>query len=238
MGPGGPLDARDNAVNGFDKTMRYARLGLIRLFTVVFVAALFLSGCSLPKIIILHDPLTPEEHNNLGKIYEAQGKPDLAAQQYREALAKEGKYVPSLLLLGDLSYRTKNYPEAEAVYKRAIRLQPENGDVYNNLCWVYLDQHIGIEKAEDLIKTAMRVTPGHRAYYADTLGVILLRQGRAAESIAALKEAVALLPPDNSSYLAEAYEHLAEAYRAAGDTAQAEDAGKKADSYRAQKTSP
>ncbi len=216
--------------------MRYAGLGLTRLFTVVFVAALFLFGCSLPKIIILHDPLTPEEHNNLGRIYESQGKPDLAAQQYREALAKDGKFVPSLLLLGDLSYRTKNYAEAEAVYKRALRLQPENGDIYNNLCWVYLDQQSGIEKAEDLIKTAIRVTPEHRAYYADTQGVILLRLGRVAESITALKEAVALLPTDNSSYLAESYEHLAEAYRAAGDTAQAEEAEKAAGNYRARKT--
>ncbi len=237
MGPGRPLDARDHAVNGFGQTMNdgHARIGPAKLYAAIFVAALFFSGCSLPKIIILHDPLTAQEHNNLGKIYESQEKPDLAAQQYREAIAKDDKYVPSLLLLGDLSYRTKNYSEAESLYKKAIRLQPENGDIYNNLCWVYLDQHVGIDKAEDLIKTAIRVTPAHRAYYADTQGVILLRLGRLGESIAALKEAVTLLPKDNAAYLVESYLHLAEAYRAAGDAAHATEAEAFAEKYRTQK---
>ena len=50
----------------------------------VVLALLFLSGCSLPRIIILNDPLSAEEHNNLGRIYESQEKYDLAAQQYRQ----------------------------------------------------------------------------------------------------------------------------------------------------------
>ena len=236
MGPGRTLDARDHAMNGVGiMNDGNVRAGRAISYAAFFLAAMIMCGCSLPKIIVLHDPLTPEEHNNLGRIYESQGKPDLAAQQYREALAKDGKFVPSLLLLGDLSYRTQNYSEAEAVYKKAIRLQPENGDIYNNLCWVYLDQKIGLEKAEDLIKTALRVTPGHRAYYADTQGVILLRLGRIPESITALKEAVALLPAENAAYLAESYRHLAEAYRAAGDTAHAAEAEGFAEKYSAQK---
>jgi tetratricopeptide (TPR) repeat protein len=203
---------------------------------VAFFILLFLWGCYFPKIIILNDPLSAEEHDNLGRIYEAQGKLDLAEKQYREALAKDRKSATSLLLLGDLSYRTGNYAEAESAYKQAIHLQPGNGDIYNNLCWVYLSQNAGIEKAEDLIKKAMTAVPEHRAYYADTLGTILLRLGRIDESITTLKEAVALLPTDNASYLSEAYEHLAEAYRAAGDTALAEEAVKLAENYRAQKT--
>lgn len=203
--------------------------------TACLLALLFLGGCSLPRIIILNDPLSAEEHNNLGRIYESQEKFDLAAQQYREALKKDKKSVPALLLLGDLSYRTKNYSEAESAYKKAIKLQPENGDIYNNLCWVYLEQHAGIEKAEDLIKKAITITPEHRAYYLDTFGVVLLRLGRIAESITALKEALELLPKDNAGYLAEAYLHLSEAYRTAGDTAMAGEAEQSAEKYRAPK---
>ncbi|MGE5808366.1 MAG: hypothetical protein ACM32I_04495, partial [Nitrospirota bacterium] len=55
-------------------------------FFLIIAVMVILSGCSLPRIIILNDPLSPEEHNNLGSIYESQGKFDLAAQQYREAL--------------------------------------------------------------------------------------------------------------------------------------------------------
>jgi Tfp pilus assembly protein PilF len=204
-------------------------------FFLIIAVMVILSGCSLPRIIILNDPLSPEEHNNLGSIYESQGKFDLAAQQYREALKKEPKSVSSLLLLGDLSFRTGNYPEAEASYRKAIKLQPGNGDIYNNLCWVYLEQRDGIEKAEDLIRKALAVTPEHRAYYLDTWGVVLLRQGRAAESISALTESVELLPKDNAALLAEAYGHLAEAYDAAGDKAKALDAMQTSDKYRTAK---
>jgi tetratricopeptide (TPR) repeat protein len=204
-------------------------------FSYFFIGLLFFSGCSLPKIIILNDPLSAEEHNNLGRIYESQGKFDLAAQQYQEALKKDRKSVPSLLLLGDLSFRTKNYSEAESAYKKAIKLQPGNGDIYNNLCWVYLEQNSGIEQAEELIRKAIAMTPEHRAYYLDTQGMVLLRLGRISESVTALKEALELLPKDHAAYLAETYTHLSEAYRVAGDTASAREAEQSAEKYRAQK---
>jgi tetratricopeptide (TPR) repeat protein len=199
-----------------------------------FVVMIFLYGCSLPRIVILNDPLSAEEHDKLGAIYESQGKLELAAQQYQEALDKEPKSVSSLLHLGDLSFRTKNYREAEASYKKAIKLQPDNGDIYNNLCWVYLERHAEMETAEDLIKKALIITPEHRAYYLDTLGVVFLRQGRISESIAALNESIELLPKDNAALLAEAYDHLAEAYRTAGDASNAAEAKKSAGKYREQ----
>jgi len=210
-----------------------ARRALSIFFFAVMIA--FLSGCSLPRIIILNDPLSAEEHDKLGRIYESQGKLDLAAQQYQAAIKQDPKSVSSYLLLGDLSYRTKNYPEAESAYHKAIKLQPENGDIYNNLCWVYLKQNRSIEKTEALIREALTVSPAHRAYYLDTLGVILLRQGRTAESITALKEAVELLPKENTANMAEAYGHLAEAYRTAGDEASAREAEQSATSYRERK---
>jgi tetratricopeptide (TPR) repeat protein len=193
---------------------------------------LFLTGCSLPKIIILHDPLSPEEHNNLGRIYESQKKFEQAMQQYHAALKKDPNFVPSLLLLGDLSYRLKKYSEAESAYKKAIELQPENGDIYNSLCWVYIDQQINLETAAELIQKALSLTPDHRPYYLDTLGVILLRFGKTAESIAALKHAVELLPKDVPAHLAEAYTHLAEAYTAAGNMIEAQEAEQAAEKYR------
>ncbi|HTP03999.1 MAG TPA: tetratricopeptide repeat protein [Nitrospirota bacterium] len=195
-------------------------------------AILFIQGCSLPKIIILHDPLSPEEHNNLGRIYESQQQFEQAMEQYHAALEKDRNFVPSLLLLGDLSYRLKKYAEAESAYKKAIKLQPENGDIYNNLCWVYIDQEINMEMATDLVQKAISLTPEHRSYYLDTLGVILLKSGKPVESIAALKQAVDLIPKDAPEYLSEAYAHLAEAYAASGNMTAAHDAEQAAEKYR------
>jgi len=194
-----------------------------------------LVGCSFPKIIIIHDPLSAGEHTSLGTIYESQGKLELAEQQYRAALAIDPKSAQTLLLLGDLSYRTQKYSEARSAYATLIELQPENGNVHNNLAQIYLEQNAGIDKAEELVRKALALSPAHRAYYLDTLGIVLLRQGRIAESTAALKESAALLLKDDPVSLAEAYEHLAEAYRAAGDTVRADEAGLTAANYRAKK---
>ncbi len=204
-------------------------------FGALFIAALLiLEGCSMPRIIILNDPLSAEEHVKLGRIYVSEGKDNLAAQQYEAAVKSDPKSVSPLLLLGDLSFRSGNYEAAKSAYQRAIALQPENGDIYNNLCWVYLKQNNGIDKAGDLIKKALIAAPGHRGYYLDTWGIVLLKLNRMAESVEAFREAVALIPADESEYLAEAYAHLAEAYREYGDEVQAGEAEKAAKTYRGQ----
>jgi len=188
------------------------------LLSALVLASLFLPfGCSLPRIIILNDPLSAQEHHALCTIYESQHKYDLAREQCRASLRKNPKYTPSLLLLGDLSYRLKDYKEAEAAYDSALELQPENGDIYNNLCWVYIERRTGLRKAEGLIRKAITLTPAHKPNYLDTLGVVLLRLGKTAESITALKESVDTLPGEKLEFLAEAHGHLAEAYREMGN---------------------
>ncbi len=187
------------------------------IITLSIASALFLFGCSLPRIIVLHDPLTTEEHDNLGRIYESQGKFDLASGQYQEALKKDPKHVPSLLLLGDLSYRMKDYAEAESAYTKALKLDPKNADVRNNLAWVYIQTGRKLDKAKDLTAEALALDPGRRPYYLDTLGVVLLKLGKAEEAITVLRESVDTLPKDRPELLAEAQGHLADAYKAAGD---------------------
>lgn len=186
-------------------------------WALFIVATFFLSGCSLPRIIILNDPLSAEEHDNLGRIYESQGNPDLALEQYRQALKQDKKHVPSLLLLGDLSYRKKDYAGAEVAFVKAVELDPKNGDACNNLAWVYLQTGTKIEKARKLIDRAMTLNPDHRPYYLDTLGVLQLKLGNAGDAISALNESLATLPKDRKDLLAETQGHLAEAYKATGD---------------------
>lgn len=179
----------------------------------------FFSGCSLPRIIILHDPLSSEEHANLGRIYETKGEPELAREQYRAALSRDPKHLPSLLLLGDLSYRTQAFGEAESAYAKALDLDRGNSDVRNNLAWVYLRTNKKLRRARDLITEALTLSPEHRPYYLDTLGVVLIALGEAPEAIPVLRESVATLPKDRRDLLAEAVGHLADACKAAGDEA-------------------
>ena len=62
----------------------------VRLFPLLLALCFLLSlmGCSLPRIIILKDPLTAEEHLNLGVAYEKQGEFEPAIKEYKAAAKK------------------------------------------------------------------------------------------------------------------------------------------------------
>ena len=196
----------------------------LNLSIALFLAALLLSGCSLPKIIVLHDPLSADEHVRLGGIYDAQGKTERARDQYQAAVKQDAKHGKAWALLGDTSIRLKDYPGSARAYKNALKLDPQNGDLHNNLAWVYVQQGEDLEEAHDLVTKALLLVPAHRPYYLDTLGVVLLKLGKAQDAVTTLKEAVDTIPGDQPGLLAEAYQHLADAYRAAGDIPAADNA--------------
>ena len=187
------------------------------------IITLLLAGCSLPKIIILHDPLSTDEHVQLGMSYESQGKWDLAAAQYREAVAMDKRNARAWNLLGDLSYQQKNYDAAESAYRKVLDLQPGNGDTRNNLAWIFIQRGTDLSQANELVAEAIRLLPDHKPYYLDTRGMILLREGNLQAAIAVLKEAVETIPREQKALLAEAYGHLAEALKAAGEEQNAAD---------------
>jgi Tfp pilus assembly protein PilF len=190
----------------------------------VFLLALLFSGCSLPQIIVLHDPLSAEEHIKLGGIYDSQGKTGLAREQYRFAVRQDPKNGRAWSLLGDIAYREKDYPEAEKAYGKALDLDPKSGDLHNNLAWVYVQQDRKLSKAQDLVIRALELAPDHRPYYLDTLGVIQLKLGKISDAITSLLEATETIPRSQPNLLAEAYQHLADAYHTAGDSLAADKA--------------
>lgn len=138
------------------------------LIGVLFWAA----GCSVPQIIILEDPLTPQEHLQLGLSYENRRQLELARKQYGKA-ADHG--IPeAFLFMGNVAYQEKKYQEAETHYLEAIRKMPEDPRAYNNLAWVYYRQNRNPEKAEKLARTALKLaSPDDLSDYQDTLEKIL-----------------------------------------------------------------
>ncbi|HYR02794.1 MAG TPA: tetratricopeptide repeat protein, partial [Syntrophobacteria bacterium] len=99
------------------------------LFSLVAVLAL-LSGCSLPRITVLEDPLSPEEHLKLGMAYESKKEYDLAAAEYTTA----SRSLPAAyLFLGNVLFLQSKYAEAEQRYRQAIKELPGDPRPYNNL---------------------------------------------------------------------------------------------------------
>lgn len=130
---------------------------------------LLLAGCSLPRIIILEDPLSPEEHLNLGVAYEKKGEWESAIKEY-EAASK--KLPVAYTYLGNVYFQRKEIQTAEEYYRKAIKKDPENADAYNNLAWLYFTKKEQLEEAEQLALKAMELNPSKKDIYQDTLDQI------------------------------------------------------------------
>jgi Flp pilus assembly protein TadD len=150
----------------------------IAFLTFLVGAFFFFSGCSIPQIIVLKDPLTPEEYLRLGISYESNNQLGLAEAQYQKAAAHD---IPeAFLFLGNIAYRQNNDKDAETFYHKAIKKMPEDPRAYNNLAWLYYEQNSNdLQKAEHLARKALDLaSPDHRAAYLDTLEKILLARDR------------------------------------------------------------
>jgi len=143
---------------------------LVTAHTAVIVAllAVFLSSCSLPRIIVLRDPLTPEEHINLGVSYEKNGELDAALKEYETA---SRKISIAYLYAGNIYLQKKSYEEAESNYRTAID-KTKDPRAYNNLAWLYFTQDIRLEEAEKLARKALELSPDSQDFK-DTLDKIV-----------------------------------------------------------------
>jgi len=98
----------------------------ITLLALTFTA----SGCS--HLVMLHDPLSAPEHNDLGVAYEHSGDVKLAASEYRKALRINPRFVRPRVNLGNLAAGAGRWDDAAKLYRRALRDSSE-ADAMNNL---------------------------------------------------------------------------------------------------------
>lgn len=141
-----------------------------RFLIFIFILLGILPACSsLPKIIILHDPLTPEEHLNLGVAYEKKGEFDAAMKEYKAASNK----IPAAYgYMGNVCFERNDIKGAEKYYKKAIKKDPGTPDPYNNLAWLYYTEKENMDDALKLAQTAAGMKtagPSKEALYKDTL---------------------------------------------------------------------
>lgn len=138
----------------------------LRYLALLILLAFSTAGCSLPRIIVLDDPLTPEEHINLGLAYESRGETEAAIKEYKTA----SKNLPlAFLYLGNIHFGKGEFDEAESNYKKAIKKDPNNADAHNNLAWLYFTRRTNLDEAEALALRAIELGPRKADIYMDTL---------------------------------------------------------------------
>jgi Tfp pilus assembly protein PilF len=142
----------------------------------IFLLAVFiLVGCAMPKIpqiIVIDDPLTAEQHNDLGVAYEEKGDFALAEKEYEKAIKKNREWVIPYLNLGHLYFRQEKLDAAERVLREGLRAKGDHPDLLNNLAWVLMEKG-QFKDAKALIDKAIAIDD--KEEYQDTRQEILER---------------------------------------------------------------
>jgi len=152
--------------------------------------------------------LTGDECNDLGVFLEHTGNLLAAAGNYRRAteLVPANSYFQ--MNLGNALAKQKLFAEAIVAFRRAIQVEPANADARNNLAWAYLETGANLDEAVELCRQALKLQPGRRAYYLDTLGCVLLKQGKAGEAAAMFEQALAATTERDGALRQVVQEHL------------------------------
>jgi Flp pilus assembly protein TadD len=143
---------------------RRARLGLIGL---LLSANALLAGCA--HFVVLHDPLTASEHNDLGVAYEASGRLDLAAAEYRRALRLDRHQARTRVNLGNVEAARERWRRAESCYRRALRDSSTDYDAMNNLAVALQTQRRRLDEARALAERAVAAGGARDSVYRATL---------------------------------------------------------------------
>ncbi|MEM9228300.1 MAG: tetratricopeptide repeat protein [Pseudomonadota bacterium] len=91
--------------------------------------------------------------------------------------------------------RTDQWPKAEADFRKALELNPDQPHVLNYLGYSMVELQQNLDEALDMIERAVSQRPDD-GYITDSLGWVLYRLGRYEEAVAPMERAVELLPVD------------------------------------------
>ena len=142
---------------------------------ILVLMILVLAACAMPKIpqiIVIDDPLTAQQHNDLGVAYEEKGDYPLAEKEYEKAIKKNREWVIPYLNLGHLYYRQDKLDQAERALRDGLRVKGDHPDLLNNLAWVLMEKG-QLEQAKALIDKAIVIED--KEEYRDTRQEILER---------------------------------------------------------------
>ncbi|HEX3034076.1 MAG TPA: tetratricopeptide repeat protein [Thermodesulfobacteriota bacterium] len=125
----------------------------------------------------MQDPLTAEEHNNLGVAYEKEGKYELALREYKMALDRDNTLIVPLVNIGNVYFKQGKYSDAEAYYLKAIKKDEDNIEAANNLASLYIELGKNYKEGLNYLTRAITSLEEAPAYAFDTLGVLYFRLG-------------------------------------------------------------
>lgn len=144
-------------------------------------------------------PDIPVVHANLGDLLRRMQRFDEASQAYDRALALFAGDEQGLWFYhytrGITHEREDRWELAEADFRKALELNPDQPQVLNYLGYSYVEMQVNLDEALEMIEKAVELRP-RDGYIADSLGWVYYRLGRYPEALNWMEKAVELLPID------------------------------------------
>lgn len=164
---------------------------------LILFLSLGLSGCAA-RIIILHDPLSAEAHNDLGVQYLRENQWRAAERAFHRALRKRPNWLYPYLNLGYLYSRTSQWEKAAEFYYRALRAAKGHcADCWNNLAYARFMSGSDAVRLVGWVKIALRQSSVPQASYYHTGAKLAFAAGDCKKAIQWARNAViASLPSE------------------------------------------
>jgi tetratricopeptide (TPR) repeat protein len=144
-------------------------------------------------------PDQPTVHVSAGDLFRQLERFDEAVKAYDKAIALyEAREADQWFVhyARAISYERQGiWDKAEADFRRALELNPEQPQVLNYLGYSLVEKQSKLDEALDMIERAVEARP-ESGYIVDSLGWVLYRLGRYDEAIGHMERAAELMPVD------------------------------------------
>ena len=159
-------------------------------------------------------------HVALGDVFRRLSRYDEASEAYDRALAlyetAEMAQWSLYYMRGITHERMDRWDLAEADFRTALELNPDQPQVLNYLGYSLVEMRVKLDEALDMIERAVEARPND-GYITDSLGWVLYRLGRFDEAVGHMERAAELTPVDPI-----VNDHLGDVYWAVGRRREAE----------------
>ncbi|MEM8687089.1 MAG: tetratricopeptide repeat protein [Pseudomonadota bacterium] len=162
------------------------------------------------KALIAADDNAYQAELNLGNLLRGHEKFSEAATYYTSAIAKldkvETKHWTTFYFRGICYERSKQWPLAEADFRQALKLRPEQPLVLNYLGYSWIEKGLNLNEALKMIERAVELRPND-GYIVDSLGWAHYKLRNFELATKHLERAVELKPQDPviNDHLGDAY---------------------------------
>lgn len=166
--------------------------------------------------------LSPEQLNDMGVLYEREGRLDKAEWAYQHAVWRNPRFAVAYVNLGNVLRKQGKTEDALFRYRQALSADRTSFEAANNFADLCAEKNVHLDEALGRLKPVVKSPSPHRAYGLDTLGWLYHRTNDDTAAAETLETALADPSAKDPSLRAAIHQHLAAVYEAMGRHAEAQ----------------